>query len=58
MVYGLWGYLLTGLGEEPVHQQPHLLGDLQRFLLVPSALHQQEVHLGLLLLGHDTTTLR
>ena len=42
--------LVAGLGEEVVHQQPHLFGDLQRLVLGASAVHQQDIHPGLLLM--------
>lgn len=43
-------YLITGLGKEVIDKDPHLLRDLQRFVLVVWSIHHQKVHLCLFLM--------
>lgn len=50
-------HLITGLCVEVVDQNPHLLGDLQRFVLSTGSIHHQEVHLGLFLFGQKSKCL-
>lgn len=43
-------YLIAGSGEEVIDEDPNLLGDLQRLVLVVWSIHHQKVHLCLFLM--------
>lgn len=46
-------YLITGFSVEMIDKDPHLLGDLQRFVLTGWSIHHQKVHLWLFLMTEN-----